>query len=257
LTLEQLVESTARRFRAAKLHYGHGTTNAEDEAAFPPSGAALAFDSPQSEAIPAGSVKRIESLIRKRIEKRIPVAYLLNDGRRPFVLRRPASSSPVTHRVHAETPGKLACSTWQARAPRHPGVVCFSGRASIERFVPRCTRGCGAERQAFHLQKRIRLIHSDLFESIRGEYDLILSNPPYVSASAMRKLPAEYRYEPGLALAGGQDGLVLIRKILEQAPAHLARRGQLVCEVGDGRRALARPALRWPLDEVFVCRKVG
>ena len=73
----------------------------------------------------------------------------------------------------------------------------------------------------------------------------------------MRKLPAEYRYEPGLALAGGQDGLVLIRKILEQAPAHLARRGQLVCEVGDGRRALARPALRWPLDEVFVCRKVG
>jgi ribosomal protein L3 glutamine methyltransferase len=102
------------------------------------------------------------------------------------------------------------------------------------------------------------LIQSDLFESIDGEFDLILSNPPYVSSPAMRVLPPEYRYEPGLALAGGKDGLALVKRIIDEAPTRLARGGKLVCEVGDGRKGLARDRrLQWPLDEVFVYRKVG
>jgi ribosomal protein L3 glutamine methyltransferase len=103
----------------------------------------------------------------------------------------------------------------------------------------------------YRLGKRVRLVCSDLFASLEGErYDLIVTNPPYVTATAMRKLPLEYRHEPGMALAGGKDGLALVKKILEEAPRHLSPRGLLVCEIGDGRKALERAYPRrtfaWP-----------
>jgi ribosomal protein L3 glutamine methyltransferase len=106
----------------------------------------------------------------------------------------------------------------------------------------------------------VRLVRSDVFDGLRGNrYDLIVSNPPYVTAQAMRRLPPEYRYEPGLALAAGRDGLDLVGRILEQAPAHLEPQGVLVCEVGDGRRAVERRfkrvPLAWPQDEVFVLHR--
>jgi ribosomal protein L3 glutamine methyltransferase len=105
------------------------------------------------------------------------------------------------------------------------------------------------------LGKRVRLIRSDLFKQLKGRYDLIISNPPYVSTPAMRKLPPEYRYEPGIALAGGGQGLDFVARILERAPAHLAPRGLLLCELGENRKALERAypavAFEWPRDEVF------
>ena len=109
------------------------------------------------------------------------------------------------------------------------------------------------------MQRRIGLVRSDLFGALRGRrYDLIITNPPYVTRSAMKALPAEYRYEPGIALAGGRDGLDLVGRIIAQAADHLAPGGLLVCEVGSGRAALERAyprlALRWPVDEVFVLR---
>ena len=112
------------------------------------------------------------------------------------------------------------------------------------------------------LGKRVRLVQSDLLRNLKGaRYDLILANPPYVDAAAMRRLPAEYRHEPRLALAAGKDGLDLVARILAQAPAHLAAGGLLVCEVGDRRKALERrfPALPlvWAQDEVFVLAKMG
>jgi ribosomal protein L3 glutamine methyltransferase len=90
----------------------------------------------------------------------------------------------------------------------------------------------------------------------RRRYDLIVTNPPYVDARAMRALPREYRYEPRRALAGGRDGLVLVRRILHQAHRHLAPGGLLVCEIGRGRKLLERNYPRtqfvWPADQVFV-----
>jgi ribosomal protein L3 glutamine methyltransferase len=111
--------------------------------------------------------------------------------------------------------------------------------------------------QRHRMEKRIRLVRSDLFASLGDvRYDVILSNPPYVSAAAMRRLPAEYRYEPRMSLAAGHDGLDLVERILAEAPAHLAPGGVLVCEVGDGRKAVERrfaaAPLIWPRDEVFV-----
>src|SRR5262249_61301473 len=88
-----------------------------------------------------------------------------------------------------------------------------------------------------------------------AHYDLIVTNPPYVSAPAMATLPAEYRHEPRLALAGGGDGLAFVARILAAAPAHLEPDGLLVCEVGDGqaavRRRLRAPRPDWPKPEIF------
>jgi ribosomal protein L3 glutamine methyltransferase len=109
------------------------------------------------------------------------------------------------------------------------------------------------------LGRRVRLRRSDLFVALAGErYDLIVTNPPYVSAAAMASLPAEYRREPRLALAGGKDGLELVARIVAQAPAHLAPGGVLVCEVGDGKPAAQRRFaglhLAWPKPQVFTYR---
>ena len=85
------------------------------------------------------------------------------------------------------------------------------------------------------LSQRIALIESDLFANIAGRYDLIVCNPPYVNAASMATLPAEYRAEPTLALAGGNDGMDLVRRILAAAPTHMTEEAVLVLEIGNER----------------------
>lgn len=85
------------------------------------------------------------------------------------------------------------------------------------------------------LGKRITLFKGDLFEKVRGPYDLIVCNPPYVNADSMAHLPDEYRKEPALALAGGDDGMDLVRRILKDAPAYMTRDAVLVLEIGNER----------------------
>jgi len=83
----------------------------------------------------------------------------------------------------------------------------------------------------------VRLIESDLFSALSGErYDLIVSNPPYVTHAETDALPREYRYEPELGLRAGEDGLDLVLKILRDAPEHLNEDGLLICEVGESER---------------------
>ena len=117
----------------------------------------------------------------------------------------------------------------------------------------------------YALGKRLRLVQSDLFDRLaRRSYDLILSNPPYVNAAAMRALPLEYRREPRLALAGGRDGLVLVHRMLAQAASHLSPKGLLVVEIGHNRAALEKAYPRLPFtwldtsageDYVFMLKK--
>ena len=103
-------------------------------------------------------------------------------------------------------------------------------------------------RADYGLQDRIRLVRSDLFAEIEDKrYELIVSNPPYVTAAAMRALPAEYRHEPRRALAGGADGLEVVGKILGVAQKHLVENGLLVIEVGDGRNAIEAAYPKLPL----------
>src|SRR5213083_1233430 len=108
------------------------------------------------------------------------------------------------------------------------------------------------------LRSRIRLLRSDLFAALQGEhYDLIVTNPPYVSALAMRRLPPEYRHEPRLALAAGRDGLDLVRRIVAAARAYLTPDGVLACEVGAARPALERAYPRLPFTWPAVSHPAG
>jgi ribosomal protein L3 glutamine methyltransferase len=109
----------------------------------------------------------------------------------------------------------------------------------------------------YRLGRRVRIVRSDVFAALKGRrYDLVLANPPYVSAKAMQTLPSEYRHEPRLALAGGRDGLDLVGRIVEQVGVHLAPDGALICEVGES-HASARARFRalkleWLKPEVFL-----
>jgi ribosomal protein L3 glutamine methyltransferase len=260
LTLADLIEKTEKQFKAARLHYGHGTDNAHDEAVFLVLRALrLPFeDAPLEKELAPKAVKQIASLIRKRIEKRIPVAYLLNeawlDGHAFHVDRRviiPRSHIAFLLKSLGKPKRVLDLCTGSgclailaahafARAAIDASDVSSAALAVARKNVSR-----------YGLQKRVRLIRSNLFASLQGErYDLIVANPPYVSAAAMRRLPAEYRQEPGLALGGGSDGLDLVRRIVDEAPRHLSPRGTLVCEIGDGRKALEgaypRAPFTWP-----------
>jgi ribosomal protein L3 glutamine methyltransferase len=111
------------------------------------------------------------------------------------------------------------------------------------------------------VQRRVKLLAGDLFGPVKGErYDLIITNPPYVTAASMRRLPPEYRHEPRMALAAGADGLDLVKKIILHAADHLRADGALLCEVGAARKALERSFKGLPFfwletelssDEVF------
>jgi ribosomal protein L3 glutamine methyltransferase len=268
LKLAALIAQTERRLRAARLHYGHGTDNPRDEAAYLVlRGLGLPFDAPlDQEADP----RSIEKLVKDRIDKRIPVAYLLKEAwldgvpfyvDRRVIIPRSHIAGLLGKKLHPGTvrrvldlctgSGCLAILAARAfpRAQVHASDVSAAALAVARINVRR-----------HRMEKRVRLVRSDLFSGLEeGRYDVIVSNPPYVAAAAMRRLPPEYRYEPGLALAAGRDGLDLVARILEQAPAHLAPGGLLACEVGDGRRAVERrfrqAPLAWPQDEVFVLHR--
>jgi ribosomal protein L3 glutamine methyltransferase len=118
--------------------------------------------------------------------------------------------------------------------------------------------------EEYGLGERVRLVESDLFGDLgAARYDLILCNPPYVTDQALSKLPREYAHEPTLALAGGPDGLDVVRRVITSARAHLNPQGLLLVEVGDGRAAVEREYPRLPMtwattsagdDMVFMVR---
>lgn len=266
-TPRRLITAAARRFRAAGLAYGHGTTNADDEAAWlvvhalgcPFEALAERIDQPVSAAV----ARRAEGLFRRRIAERIPAAYLTGEawlGEHRF---RVDPRVIVPRSFIAELLRERLQPWLGARqAPRTVLDLCTgSGCLAIvaaHTFPRAAVDGADLSREALAvarrnvadhgLQARIRLQASDLFAALGGRrYDLILTNPPYVRAAAMRALPAEYRHEPAMALGGvGDDGLDLVRRILAAAPDHLTDRGWLVMETGHARARVERAFPRLP-----------
>lgn len=262
MTLEQLIEQTARRFKAAGLHYGHGTDNADDEAAFLVlRGLGLAFDTNLKSA---ADPKRIERLVGKRIEQRIPAAYLLNeawlDGVPFYVDRRviiPRSHLAFLLKDLRRAPRRILDLCTGSGCLAILAARAFPAAQVDASDLSAAALAVAARNVRRHkLGRRIRLVKSDLFAKLAGPYDLIVSNPPYVSTPSMRKLPREYRYEPGIALAGGRHGLDFVSRIIARAPDYLSADGVLACEVGDGKNALERAyprsGLVWPAPQVFI-----
>jgi ribosomal protein L3 glutamine methyltransferase len=274
LTLRELVRDAARRLRRAPLHYGHGTSNARDEAAFLVlRGLGLPFDARAARPVTQAERARVRRLLRRRIHERIPVPYLLNEawlaGESFYVDRR-----VVVPRSHIAELLRERVRPWLRRAPRRVLDLCTGSgclallaaeafpRARVDAAdLSSAALAVAARNVARHRRRgRVRLVRSDLFSGLgRRRYDLILCNPPYVDAPAMRALPLEHRREPRLALAGGADGLELVRRLLLQAREHLEPKGLLVCEIGRGRgrleREFPRTAFAWPQDQVFVLRR--
>ena len=276
MKLGALIRDTEKRFRSARLHYGHGTSNARDEAFFLVlRGLALPFDAYLARQVTRVEIRRIDSLIRKRVAKRIPAAYLLKeawlDGHAFYVDRR-----VIVPRSHVAQLLRDERQPLLSRAPRRvldlcTGSACLAILAALaypraEVHASDVSAGALAVArrnvERYRVQRRVRLIRSDLFSALENErYDLIVTNPPYVSTRSMRELPAEYRHEPGIALAGGGDGLQFVARIVAEAPQHLRSGGVLVCEVGDGRRtvehAFPRLPLVWPREQLFIAERAA
>src|SRR5215831_11540282 len=259
-TVVELIRHGAARFTAARLVFGHGTANAADEATFL---VAHALNVPlerlpalaDTQAPPGGRTAALR-LFEKRVVERRPAAYLVReawlDGCRFYVDER-----VIVPRSHVAELLRHRLAPWLAAPGRVrtaldlcTGSGCLAvllarhfvrARIDAADISPAALTIARLNVRRYRLQSRVRVVHSDVFSALRRRrYDVIVANPPYVTASAMRRLPPEYRHEPSLALAAGADGLRLVRRILRDAAAHLHPGGLLVVEVGSGRRRVER-----------------
>ena len=260
MTLVGLVVAASERLKRAGVSFGHGTANAFDEAAWLVTWAlGLPLDALESQGkrqVGAEEEAKVDALLARRIETRKPTAYLTGEAWLqdiPFTIDERAivpRSYIAELLVDVEETGTL--DAWLSDRTRHVLDLC-TGNGSLavlaamvypEVVVDASDVSADALEIArinvarHGLGERIRLVESDLFAKLPGRYDLILCNPPYVSDASMAALPAEYRAEPALALAGGADGMDLVRRIVAEAPAHMADDAVLVLEIGHERAPL-------------------
>ncbi|UWU78056.1 50S ribosomal protein L3 N(5)-glutamine methyltransferase [Bradyrhizobium huanghuaihaiense] len=273
LTLLDYVRYAVSRFVEAKLAFAHGTTDPVAEAVFLIS-EALHLTPDQFEGfahvrVTVAEGKTLLDLIHQRVTTRKPAAYLVN---KIYMRGLPFY---VDERVIVPRSfiGELLDSHFGDEGG--PGAL-IDDPTAVERVLDLCTgSGCLAILAAHHfpnaevdavdiskgaievaarnvgdygLEDRITLYRGDLFAPLGdARYDLIITNPPYVDAEGMAALPPECRAEPKLAFDGGADGLDVVRKILRDAPDHLAPGGGLICEIGRGRELVDEAFPELPL----------
>lgn len=255
-SVRDLIRYGVSRFNEAKLFFGHGSDNAWDEAVYL---VLFALHLPPDQLEPFMDARvlpqereRALSLIDLRCDQRLPAPYLTHEAwlqgfrfhvdQRVIVPRSPIAEllmnqlSPWISDPY-EVTGILDLCTGSgclAIIAAHQFPEAFVDATDISRDA----LDVAAINVAQHgMDDRLNLHHGSLYDPlpVAARYDLIISNPPYVNTRSMGKLPAEYRHEPRLALAGGDDGMDIVRTIIEQAPAHLSDEGLLVIEIGHER----------------------
>lgn len=264
-TVRDYLRFAVSRFNQAKLFFGHGSSDAYDEAAYlilhtlhlPPDRLepfldARLTDSERSEVL---------DIIHRRVEHRIPAAYLTHQaflGEFSFYV----DERVIVPRSFIAELLLEQLSPWIAKPEEINSVLdlCTGSGclailaahafpcASVDAVDLSSAALAVAERNIadYQLQERVTLLESDLYTKLDGkQYDLIISNPPYVDAESVAALPQEYLHEPKLALGSGRDGLDATRVILEHAAQHLTENGILVVEIGHNRDVLeaAYPSL--------------
>ncbi len=266
-TIIDFIRYGASRFAGAELTFGHSYDNAMDEATHAvlqtlhlPHDLSPAYG--QSRLTKAER-KSVLALIERRVRERKPIAYLTGEAwfaglkfksdERALVPRSPIAESiqngfspwldglPVKRALDLCTGSGCIGIAMAAHNPQWRVDL-----ADISKVALALAR----ENILFqNVQERVRALKSDLFSDLKGEvYDLIVSNPPYVTEQEYAALPPEYDHEPALGLKAGDDGLDFALRILAEAPAHLSKDGWLIVEVGESEHALTRLLPKLPLN---------
>ncbi|HTP74993.1 MAG TPA: 50S ribosomal protein L3 N(5)-glutamine methyltransferase [Burkholderiaceae bacterium] len=253
MTILELIERCSARLEQAGVSFGQGTTNAFDEAAW----LVLwrlnlpldALDDVADRVLDEQAIANAESLIARRIETRHPAAYLTGEAWLQGVPFTIDERSIVPRSLIAEVLCDGTLDAWLHGAPARVLDLC-TGNGSLAvlaamRWPAAAVDASDVSLDALHLARlnvqrhdledRVMLLHGDGFAAVRDRYDLILCNPPYVNARSMAVLPAEFRAEPALALAGGDDGMDFVRRAIRDAASHLQPQGLLVLEIGHER----------------------
>ncbi|WP_427912216.1 50S ribosomal protein L3 N(5)-glutamine methyltransferase [Ramlibacter sp. MMS24-I3-19] len=273
MTLIDLIQRCADRLARAGVAFGHGTTNAFDEAAWLvlwKLGLPLdALDAHAQDAIDDARRQQAESLVEQRIATRKPAAYLTGEAWLQGVPFHVDERTIVPRSFIAELLADGSIDPWLSDRTRRVLDLC-TGNGSLAVLAAMAypdveVDGADISQDALAvarrnverhgLQDRIRLLHSDGLQGVQGPYDLVLCNPPYVNSASMAVLPAEFRAEPGIALAGGTDGMDFIRGLLAGAPKHMTDDAVLVLEIGNEREHFERAFPR--LEAVWLETSAG
>jgi ribosomal protein L3 glutamine methyltransferase len=258
-TVRALIAVSARRLRRAQVFFGHGTDNAEDEAAalvwhamdLPHPASAKSY----ARRVGVRACQLVKTLIDRRISERIPAAYLTGHTSFAGLSFRVDARVLIPRSALAELIERRFSPWIEAARVRSvldigTGSGCIAIACALA-FPQARVDAVDISRDALEVARinvrqhrvvrRVRLVQSEHFRALRGRsYDIIVSNPPYVGARELAALPAEYRYEPRIALAAGKAGLDSIRSILRDAARHLRPRGILVVEAGNTEFAVRR-----------------
>jgi len=255
LTLNQCIEQIAQKLEAANLHYGHGALDSRSEALWI---ASKQLDLSPSEAldclehtITAEQTQKALHITEERISTRKPLAYILGEAWLMGVPFFCSEQSIVPRSWIAELIVDGMLEPWLPADGKVLDLCTGNGSLAIllalscpDIHVSACDISMPALALAarnidrHNLSSQIELLNGDLWDALPEPnddnlFDLIICNPPYVNANSMNALPAEYHAEPALALAGGDDGMDLIRRIIAAAPDYLSERGALLLEIGN------------------------
>ena len=255
LTLDQCIDQIAQRLEAADLHYGHGAIDAQSEA--------LWIVSKQLDFSPTDALDHLEQVMSAeqiakalevteiRISSRKPLAYILGEAWLMGVPFFSSEQSIVPRSWIAELIVDGSLEPWLPADGKALDLCTGNGSLAIllamacpDTHVSACDISLPALAVASRnldrhgLTSQVELFEGDLWDALPEPhednlFDLIICNPPYVNANSMNALPAEYHAEPALALAGGDDGMDLIRKIIAGAPEYLSERGAILIEIGN------------------------
>lgn len=258
-TIRTLIDDSAAALTAAGVHFGHGTTNAQDEAAWlvlwalglpvDSNSSADGEDALGTQTVDDADRAKVQALVETRITSRKPAAYLTQQAWLQGVPFYVDERSIVPRSLIAELLADGSIDEWLSHNTHQVLDLC-TGNGSLACLAAMAypdVEVTGAELSPdalavarinvdkHGLQQRVTLVQSDGMASARGPWDLILCNPPYVNADSMERLPLEYRAEPVLALAGGKDGMDFVRKLVRDLPQRLTEDGVLVLEIGNER----------------------
>lgn len=255
LTLELCIEQIAQKLVAADLHYGHGAVDARSEALWicskqinlSPTDALDCLDQYMGAEQHASALR----VAKARINTRKPLAYILGEAWLMGVPFYSSEQSIVPRSWIAELIANNSLEPWLPADGKALDLCTGNGSLAIllalscpDIHVSACDISLPALALASRnldrhgLSSQVELFNGDLWDALPepnddNRFDLIICNPPYVNTDSMRSLPAEYHAEPALALAGGDDGMDLIRKIIAATPDYLSERGAILIEIGN------------------------